>query len=246
MSSSQPLIRDDDNGDSRQSQGNQELIAEIIQQNAMKELTTVEMTLEFWPGLMILFSIAFGPTFIALTVTEVFTVNSQQLQQVNGLVLGVILVFFVINAFSIQMLNTVYKQKKLGSFQEMAWSTSLENRGYIFLISAMKVIYLVVTSAYCISFIACFLTGLIQLTWTPFKNCNDTGCNSHDLSLQNWGSYGIYAFWVLVLSTAAFEFQKDKQPDKIYEYKLMPKIFFLCVVISLVGAVIGLLCVCFS
>jgi hypothetical protein len=43
----------------------------------------------------------------------------------------------------------------------MAWSTSQGNRGYIFLISAMKVIYLVVTSAYCISFIACFLTGLI-------------------------------------------------------------------------------------
>ena len=76
MSSAQPLMQDD-NGDSRQSQGNQELIAEIIQQNAMKELTTVEMTLEFWPGLMILFSIAFGPTFIALTITEVFTLNSQ-------------------------------------------------------------------------------------------------------------------------------------------------------------------------
>lgn len=244
MSSSQ-LLMQDDNGDSRQSQGNQELIAEIIQQNAMKELTTVEMTLEFWPGLMILFSIAFGPTFIALTITEVFTVNSQPLQQVNGYVLLVIAVFFIINFFSIQMLNTVYNQKKLGSFQEMAWSTSLGNRGYIFLISAMKVIYLVVTSAYCISFIACFLTGLIQLT---FKRCNADGgvCNQTDLANQNWGSYGIYAFFVLALSAAAYKFQKDKQPDKIYEYKRIPQIFFACVAISLLGAVIGLLCVCFS
>lgn len=62
----------------------------------------------------------------------------------------------------------------------MAWSTSQGNRGYIFLISAMKVIYLVVTSAYCISFIACFLTGLINsLTWT--WNCDNTyTCKNSD------------------------------------------------------------------
>ena len=144
------------------------------------------------------------------------------------------------------MLNTVYNQKKLGSFQEMAWSTSLGNRGYIFLISAMKVIYLVVTSAYCISFIACFLTGLIQLIWTPPECTATKPCNHSDLAKQNWGSYGVYASLVLILSAAAYKFQKDKQPDKIYEYKRIPQIFIACVAISLLGAVIGLLCVCFS
>jgi hypothetical protein len=110
---------------------------------------------------MTLFSLSFGPTFIALSISEVYTVNSAPITFVNLGLVAVFLVFFVINFFSIQMLNRVYSQKKLGSFQEMAWSTSQGNRGYIFLISAMKVIYLVVTSAYCISFIACFLTGLI-------------------------------------------------------------------------------------
>lgn len=45
----------------------------------------------------------------------------------------------------------------------MAWSTSNGNRGYIFLISAMKAIYLVATSAYCISFIASFITSLVMI-----------------------------------------------------------------------------------
>ena len=208
------------------------------------------MTLEFWPGLMILFSIAFGPTFIALTITESFTINSKSLQTINYSVIGVILVFFVINFFSIQMLNTVYNQKKLGSFQEMAWSTSLGNRGYIFLISAMKVIYLVVTSAYCISFIACFLTGLFQFAFfsKTFRECYpNEPCVTYDkINHVNWGSYGIYAFWVLVLSVAAYLFQKDKQPDKIYEYNTMPRIFFICTILSILGAIIGMLLVCFS
>ena len=64
--------------------------------------------MEFWPGVMILFALSFGPTFIALTVPLVYTVNSRQINHVNEGVLGVFLVFCIINFFSIQMLNRVY------------------------------------------------------------------------------------------------------------------------------------------
>lgn len=82
----------------------------------MKELTTVMGNVEFWPGLMILLSIAFGPTFIALSITEVFTINTPSINSINGSVLIVFLIFFMINFFSIRMLNRVYSSKKLGSF----------------------------------------------------------------------------------------------------------------------------------
>ena len=124
-----------------------------------------------------------------------------------GLVI-VFLVFFIINLFSIEMLNRVYSQKKLGSFQEMAWSTSQGNRGYIFLISAMKVIYLVVTSAYCISFVASFLTGLVGLIFPPDE--------PFDVTRRNWINYGIYAVFVVILSAAAYFAQKNKEPQTIH------------------------------
>lgn len=124
-----------------------------------------------------------------------------------GLVI-VFLVFFIINLFSIEMLNRVYSQKKLGSFQEMAWSTSQGNRGYIFLISAMKVIYLVVTSAYCISFVASFLTGLVGLIFPPAEQL--------DVTRRNWINYGIYAVFVVILSAAAYFAQKNKEPQTIH------------------------------
>lgn len=144
-------------------------------QNALREMTTVSSSLDFWPAVMILFSIAFGPTFIALNINETFTVNTDAISDVNGWLLVVFAVFFAINFFSIQMLNQVYSSKKLGSFQEMAWSTSNGNRGYIFLISAMKVVYLVATSAYCISFCASFLAGWIQcLIFSIFPGKNGT------------------------------------------------------------------------
>jgi len=191
-----------------------DLLEEIKHQNKMKALTTVGLNLEFWPGLMILFSIAFGPTFIALSITEVFTINSPSIDWINTGVIVVFLVFAAINFFSIRMLNHVYSSKKLGSFQEMAWSTSSGNRGYIFLISAMKVIYLCVTSSYCISFIATFLTGIVQaFIWhSKFQDCNQTThtcpvsefADESAVSEMNWTSYGIYAGFVLLIAAAAW------------------------------------------
>lgn len=93
-----------------------DLLAEIQNANKMKELTMVTGNLDFWPGMMILFSIAFGPTFIALSLTEVFTINTASIDKINFGVLIVFGIFFFINFFSIRMLNRVYQSKKLGSF----------------------------------------------------------------------------------------------------------------------------------
>ena len=76
----------------------------------------------------------------------------------------------------------------------MAWSTSQGNRGYIFLISAMKVIYLVVTSAYCISWSAVFLTSMISCQFFSVSEKTD----------DNWIIYGIYACFVAILTVGAY------------------------------------------
>lgn len=139
----------------------------------------------------------------------------------------------------------------------MAWSTSAGNRGYIFLISAMKVIYLCVTSSYCFSFIASFLTGLVQMVifHGKFNGCNftDITCPSSNgfvdaesISSMNWMSYGIYAFFVIVITVVAYLQQKDKEPHKIYEYKQVPKLFFQCALASLVLMIFGLLGIALS
>lgn len=226
----------------------------------MRELTTVTSSLDFWPALMLLLSIAFGPTYIALTVVEIYSINSNPVNKINGGVLIVFAIFFLINAFSIGMLNRVYSSKKLGSFQEMAWSTSNGNRGYIFLISAMKVIYLVTTSAYCISFVACFFTGIVQMYAFPqMSQCSPgnicpefttdkagvtTTTKFEDfIGSMNWISYGIYAFWVIVISAIAYEVQKNKEPQNIYNYQQVPKIFFGVVCVSLGLMIIGVILV---
>jgi len=73
------------------------------------------------------------------------------------------------------MLTVVNDTKKLGSFQEVAYSISKGNRGYIFLISAMKTAYLVTTAAYCLSFCANYLCSILLQVFDfhPFTKDED-------------------------------------------------------------------------
>ena len=204
-------------------------------------MTTVQNRLDFWPGLFILFSIAFGPTFIALNI-QVNYIEKEQLSDmtyVNSIVLGIICFFWILNTLSIMMLNHCYRHKRLGSFQEMAWSTSQGNRGYIFLISAMKIAYLCVTSAYCISFIACYLTSLLQY----FSKSLIEGANQTSV---DWGFYGAYVFFVLALSAAALLATRGTEPNLIYETRCAPKTFFIASVISFAFMVLGLVLIAVS
>ena len=43
----------------------------------MQQNITTQSNMEFWPGLMILFSIAFGPTFLALSIEEVYNIDAE-------------------------------------------------------------------------------------------------------------------------------------------------------------------------
>ena len=85
-------------------------------QAEINQKVTMQINLDFWPGLLLLFSIAFGPTFLALSIQEVYNVDVTAINWINGGVVGVIAIFFFINMTSTYMLNYVYAQKKLGSF----------------------------------------------------------------------------------------------------------------------------------
>ena len=57
--------------------GDGDAIDEINQQNALREMKSVQNNLDFWPGTLLLFTIAFGPTFIALNLSVIQTQESQ-------------------------------------------------------------------------------------------------------------------------------------------------------------------------
>jgi hypothetical protein len=199
-------------------------------------MKSVQNNLDFWPSTLLLFTIAFGPAFIALNL-KVFVTQKTLIENVNYTNIGVIvvfLIFFILNTCSVMMLNVAYKTKLLGSFQEMAWSTSSNNRGYIFLISAMKVIYLVITSAYCISFIACYFTSIIQCIFVRHS------------TIHAWWSYVIYAIFILLVTALAYFVQFKKQPDQIYDFKTPPKIFAAAISFSILLAAIFLIVIASS
>ena len=161
---------------------------------------------------------------------------------VNSSLCVIIVIFWLFNSVSLYFLNHCYENKKMGSFQEMAWSSSQGNRGYIFLISAMKIAYLSVTSAYCISFIACYLTSLVQCTCHNYFSPLDHPKNTP----SPWISYGIYVAFVLLVSSVAFFITKDTEPEKIREKKTAPLIFFISSVLSFVLMVTGLIIIALS
>ena len=91
-----------------------------------------------------MFAVSFGPAFIVVDLTT----DNKTVFSVVIVILGLILLTFISNCISIWMLTKVQSYTKLGSYQEVAYNISKGNRGYIFLISLMKVIYLVITCAF--------------------------------------------------------------------------------------------------
>lgn len=49
------------------------------------------------------------------------------------------------------------------SYQEIAYTISKNNRGYIYLVSILKASYLIVTCAYCLQFCAVFPVSLVLI-----------------------------------------------------------------------------------
>lgn len=118
------------------------------------------------------------------------TTDSNTVFYVNVVILVLIFLTFISNCISIWMLTQVQSYTKLGSYQEVAYSISKGNRGYIFLISLMKVIYLVITCAYCLQFIANYLTVLVLM---PV-----------DTLPTSWAIWGIYCGWLVLVSAICY------------------------------------------
>ena len=118
--------------------------------------------LDTWDAFVVLFAISFGPAFVAVDLTVNQSAGPDKEYITIATIAGII-IFFLFNIVTINMLVDVFTTKTLGSYQEVAYSISRGNRGYIFLISAMKAIYLGITASFCLEFCASYMTTLIQM-----------------------------------------------------------------------------------
>jgi hypothetical protein len=104
--------------------------------------------------------VSFGPAFIAIdlstSVKEIYSVLFFVIVAIIGFV-------FLMNYTAVYMLTEVYRLTKLGSYQEIAYKISKSNPGYIYMISAIKAIYLVVTCGYCLQFVTSYPLSLIMI-----------------------------------------------------------------------------------
>ena len=165
--------------------------------------------LDDWDAFVVLFAISFGPAFVAVDLTV--NRNGSDLWITIATMIG-ILIFFLFNIVTIHMLVDVYTTKTLGSYQEVAYSISRGNRGYIFLISAMKAIYLAVTASFCLEFCASYLTTLIGVAvglpdpsaakWAIYIGCLVIfslillwiflGCSDECFTIAKWPARGVF------------------------------------------------------
>lgn len=114
-----------------------------------------------WQAFCILFSISFGPSFIALNLSVGPTVDPVA----DVVVISIIAIVFVLNYMSVDMLTKVQTRTNMTSYQEIAYTISKGNRGYVYLVSLLKASYLVVTCAYSLQFCVVYPLSLIQIKW---------------------------------------------------------------------------------
>jgi len=161
--------------------------------------------LDNWQAFLFLFAVSFGPAFIVVDLTT----DSKTVLSVNIVILVLIMLTFLSNWISISMLTKVQSYTKLGSYQEVAYSISKGNRGYIFLISLMKVVYLVITCAYCLQFICNYLTVLVLI--------------KVDTLPSYWAIWGIYCAWLAVVSAVCYAIyiRQESHESMIFQSKVL-------------------------
>ena len=76
----------------------------------------------------------------------------------------------VFNWITLSILNRVASVKQMDSYQEVAYNISNSNRGYIFLISAAKFIFLAITAAFSLDYTANYLAQLSLLGRTDMTS----------------------------------------------------------------------------
>ena len=183
--------------------------------------------LDTFDAFVVLFAISFGPAFVAVDLTVNQPGDKGNKEVITIATLIGILIFFLFNIITIYMLIDVFHTKTLGSYQEVAYSISRGNRGYIFLISAMKAIYLGITASFCLEFCASYLTTIIQFLFMD----------------EMWPAGGIWGVYIacLFLFGALLLIAFLKSPDECFIMARIPsRILFWCAWISL-GLLITLL-----
>jgi len=145
-----------------------------------------------------------------------------------GAFMGIIVFSFLLNFVTLNILNRVASVKQMDSYQEVAYNISNSNRGYIFLISAAKFIFLTVTVAFAVNYCANYLTYLSLLgrseTWPTAG--------------ETWGIY--FAYVILIGSVLFIPFYKmrnvesSKGPENLNMYAY---IFGACGIVALLIAI---------
>lgn len=102
--------------------------------------------------------------------------------------LTMVLASGVFNLITLKILNRVASVKQMDSYQEVAYNISNSNRGYIFLITAAKFIFVAMTVAFNIDYCAGYLSSLAL-----------TGASTSAAA-----SYGVYAAGVVVMTGLLF------------------------------------------
>ena len=178
-----------------------------------------------------LFAASFTPAFIVVDLAT--QTGGRAFYTVNGIMLAFILLTCASNQVGVNVLTRIQNHKSLGCYQEVAYWVSKGNRGYIYLISVMKVVYLVTVAGYCLQFVANYLT---VLTLIPIVN------EEQEVTLSANGVWGIFCAWLCVLSggsLAVYLRNKDYTDYIRYAWAM-----FFAVIVSVVLLIVFLfLCI---
>ena len=106
--------------------------------------------------MIILFTVALLPSYVQPAQLQL---NKQDCTN-KWLWIFILIVSFsaIFNWITLSILNRVASVKQMDSYQEVAYNISNSNRGYIFLISAAKFIFMAITAAFSIDYTANYLT----------------------------------------------------------------------------------------
>ena len=190
-----------------------------------------EVKMTNWQVLLLLGCAALLPSYL---VPKPLIFNSDKCAQ-NWLIAFIVVITLsgVFNLVTLNILNHVGAYKQMDSYQEVAYNISNSNRGYIFLISAAKAIFLVVTAAYGINYCANYLTEMVFL-----------GRSATDMPSSGM-IYLVYMAFVFVVSAGLFvPFYRMRDEAKCFG-KLVPCAYifagfgifqFMLVLISMISA----------
>ena len=127
-----------------------------------------------------MFTVALMPSYVMPTSLEF--IKQDCLKEWLGVFVILIMLAGIGNYVTLKILSCVASVKQMDSYQEVAYNISNSNRGYIFLISSAKFIFMAVTVSLNIDYCASYLASLFLI----------------GSDLDSASSYGVYVAGVLI------------------------------------------------